>query len=843
MKKKEVVGLVASLALMILLLIPYPIPLSPYRLLTLTDPASGVWVNAVIAKLPAEKKVVMPGLTSQVIIVIDRYGVPHIFADSDKDLAFAIGYMHANDRLWQMDLQRRLVEGRLSEIFGSIAYDVDVFQRIIGLHRGAEACLQLIKAKHPELYELLEAYCSGVNKAIEEMKAGKGLPVEFKLLGYEPEPWTPLNVFEIARLIAWGLTGTFADIELYLLYSRLGDKVWELIPLDRYLETYIVKPGYKVIIGNYSELAGRRVALPVHMNSEDVMSILEWKRSVDAWMPPIIDAFASNNWVISGALTDTGKPILCNDPHLQLTVPPVWYELHYTVRSGGELFIVRGVTFPGIPLVVIGSNQYVGWGFTNVMADQIDFYYYEWANETHYWYKGELRKIDQRKEVIKVKTDGGYEERLIYINFTVHGPLIERGGARFAMRWIGHEGTTEAVAIWKYSRARNISEFFDAMNYFQTPPQNHVVADIYGNIGWRACGRYPNRTYPNGTNAVALNPLLPRLPINGSALDVVEWNEEDWIEPWEAPQLLNPPWGYVVTANNKLASVGDYPLIYDVAWTFADYYRAFRITERIEDIIRSGRKITMNDMRSIQNDVQFVLARNLTQLLVSVADEEIRSILKAWNYEMSIDSPAAAIFITWYKYFKMYTFIDELEEKGLRDYWDRVPDSTLEYLVLYNPKSKWFDDVTTKGLVEDAVDIAKRALNATIEELKGIFKTDDPHKWRLGELHKLRAEHQLGTVFRGLSYPAWEAPGWSDCVNNIAKGGGHGPSWRMILNFANLNDSLCVIPGGQSGNPFSEWYYDQLKMWLDGEYKAMRFPAKSEDVKDAVCRIILTPTG
>ncbi|MEM2534167.1 MAG: penicillin acylase family protein, partial [Candidatus Nezhaarchaeales archaeon] len=236
MKRKEVVGLVVSLVLLVLLLVPYSIPLSPYRLLTLTDPTSGVWVNAVVAKLPADKRVVIPGLTSQVIIVIDRYGVPHIFADSDKDLAFAIGYIHANDRLWQMDLQRRLVEGRLSEIFGSIAYDVDLFQRIIGLHRGAEASLQLIKAKHPELYELLEAYCSGVNKAIEEMKASKGLPVEFKLLGYEPEPWTPLNVFEIARLIAWGLTGTFADIELYLLYSRLGDKVWELIPLDRYLE-------------------------------------------------------------------------------------------------------------------------------------------------------------------------------------------------------------------------------------------------------------------------------------------------------------------------------------------------------------------------------------------------------------------------------------------------------------------------------------------------------------------------------------------------------------------------------------------------------------------------------
>ena len=205
------------------------------------------------------------------------------------------------------------------------------------------------------------------------------------------------------------------------------------------------------------------------VNEEGILSILEWKEKADLWIPPITEPFASNNWVISGNLTDTGKPFLCNDPHMALTVPPVWYEIHYVVESNGEVFNVRGVTIPGIPLVIIGSNQYVGWGVTVVGADQADFYYYKWENETHYWYKGRLLRVKQVDDVIKVRTGGGFKEVHILINFTVHGPLVMSGGEKFALHWIGHQATTESYALWGLAHAHNITEFSQVFGLLSDP--------------------------------------------------------------------------------------------------------------------------------------------------------------------------------------------------------------------------------------------------------------------------------------------------------------------------------------------------------------------------------------
>ncbi len=855
--RRELIGLVVSFAILVLLLFPYPVALSPFSLYSLVDPMSGVWINALTAKVPAEEKIVLPGIDHEVIVVFDKYGVPHFFAESEKDLAYAIGYIHARDRLWQMDFLRRVVEGRLTEIFGNISgvYESDLLFRIVGLKRGAYECEKLLKEKFPDLYELLEAYSEGVNRAIEDMKLSKTLPIEFKLLRYEPEPWTPLNSLEIGRIIGWGLTGTFADLYLYLILQKFGiNDTLQLMPIDRYKEVYIVKPGYKVTLGNVTKpkaISNMELHLP-DFDEKAVEELLEWKRKTDIWFLPIKEAFASNNWVISGFYTNTGKPLLCNDPHLSLTVPPVWYEVHYVVKSGDEIFNVRGVTFPGIPIVIIGSNQYVGWGFTNVMADQIDFYYYVWKNDTHYWYKDAWHKIRQVKEVFRIKTDAGFVEKVIYINFTVHGPLLEMKidgkRYRFAVRWMGQNATTEAYALWKYAHAHDIYEFLSYTNYFQMPPQNHVFADIYGNIGWRACGRYPNRTFPNGTNAVQFNPLIPRLPINGSDPNVIEWNDSDWIEPWEAPQLINPPWGYIVTANNKAANVSDYPYIYDIAWTWADYYRASRIQELINETINEKGYVTIEDMMRIQNDVLLVLARSLKEFLADVAGrygyENIKNLIENWDCRMTINSTAATIFVVWYDYYKNFTFSDEFREKfeskDLQNLWMELPDNTLEHFTLTNKSWKWFNDVGTKER-ENATTIAGKALKAAIEYLKKYFGTDDINEWKFGKLHKLNAQHAMGSTLKWLNYPNWEALGWSNCVNNIGRNADHGPSWREILDFSDLNNSRCIIPGGQSGNPFSEHYYDQLRMWLDGEYKKMSFPATPEEVEDAESIIHFVP--
>jgi len=876
--KKSIVGLALTVILIAVLLMPLPSLYMPSYLISLSDPLTGVWGSVYTARYPAQGRVVFPGLKDKVVVVIDNYGVPYVFAKSEHDLAYALGYLHARDRLFQMDLQRRLVDGRLSEVLGEAAYETDLFYRTAGLYRGAQKSLKLLQSVakgekidyYPQLdvapirddakrlLELLSAYSEGVNAAIEEMKRNNALPIEFKLLGYAPEEWTPLDCLKIGRLVAWGLTGTFVDLELYLIYSGLvakyGNEVGtqlflEVLPIDRPIDHFIVPEGEQFL--HPVDPTDPPVAGSLKCNA--VAELLEWYSRASSMLTPIRSAFASNNWVVGGELTDTGMPILCNDPHLSLTVPPVWYEVHYVVEGPGEAINARGVTFPGIGLIIIGCTQYVGWGFTNVMADHMDFYYYKWNDKGQYLYKGSWRDVEKVEEVIVVRTAGGYEKRRVTLNFTVHGPVIERGGERFAVCWMGERyGSLEALALYKYAHAKDAREFLKYTYYFQMPPQNHVFADVYGNFGWRAAGWYPNRTYPNGARAIDVSrpetALIPRLPINGSSEDVVEWNVNDWIDANEAPTLWNPKQGYVVTANNRLVG-REYPYTYDLAWTFADYYRAFRIDQLIRDIARKG-KITVEDMKRVQNDVFFVPAEvfipEIEKALKGVTDEKLLkalSHLKNWNRLMFPDLVAPTIFVEWLQAFKNMTFADEFLEinatvdgfkitRGqLRELVQEIPTSSLEAMVRLNPSSKWFDDVFTPE-VEDAYAIIRKSFEVAIRMLEKELG-GDMDNWKLGRIHKLSAKHVLGGVFGWLNYPAWEAWGWSDCVNNIGAAGTHGPSWREILNFKDLDESLCVIPGGQSGNPFSEHYYDQLRMWLDGKYKQMSFPWAPGQVEGA----------
>jgi len=882
--KRGVIGLILAVVLTVAFLIPFPGMFSPSTLMSMTDPLAGIWGSAYTAKYPSRGKIVMPGLENNVTVIIDGYGVPHIFAKSEIDVAYVLGYLHAHDRLFQMDLQRRLVEGRLSEVLGEAAYQTDVLYRILGLYRGAQKSLELLeniskgeKASHypqmdvtlikddaKKLLDMLDAYSKGVNFAIEEMEKENALPLEFKLLGYKPEPWTPLNILEIGRLISWGLTGTFADLELYLVYQGLVGKygvengtklLLELLPIDRSTDHFIVPENESCIhTVNPADPSKTFSSSTVNVETQGINELLKWVKETSPLLTPIRSMFASNNWVVGGNLTETRKPILCNDPHLQLVVPSVWYEVHYVVKSpDGEFINARGVTFPGIGLIIIGCTQYVGWGFTNVMADQMDFYYYKWNDKGQYLYKGSWKDVKTVNEEILVKANNGYEKRTITLNFTVHGPIIERKGTKFAICWMGEKyGSLESLALLKYVHAKNATEFLKATYYFHTPPQNHAFADIYGNFGWRAVGWYPNRTYPNGTMAIdpskPLTALTPRLPINGSSENVIEWNVNDWIDANEAPTLWNPKQGYVVTANNRLANK-TYPYIYDVAWTFADYYRAYRIDYLIRECIKEKGYVTIEDMKKIQNDVFYVPAAKLVpeieNTLSGVTDEKVQealNILKEWNYSMLPDLVAPTIFAKWLSIFKNMTLADEfielnktvsgftISKSELEDLVESIPTSILEAYVKLEPNSHWFDNVFTDE-TENAATIIRESFEKTIELLENEFG-EDTSNWKFSKIHKLHAEHPFGSVFSWLNYPEWEAWGWSQCVNNIGASGKSGPSWREILNFKDLNQSLCIIPGGQSGNPFSEHYYDQLRMWLDGEYKQMSFPASPSEVED-----------
>jgi penicillin amidase len=876
--KKELTGLVIASVIVVAFLAPIPGLYSPSSLLGLSNPTTGVWGSIDSSMYPEHDTVMIPGMEHNASVLIDAYGVPHIFTQSEKDLAYVTGYLHGHDRLFQMDIQRRLVEGRLSEVLGPITYNIDTLYRTLGLDRGASKITEvlmnisqgkpityfpqldvsLVGTDAANLLSLAQAYCDGVNYEIQRMQSSGSLPIEFKLLQYGPEPWTLQNVFETDRLITWGLTGGFNDLYLYQIQQGLVGKyglangtkyLLEYYPIDREIDHFIVPEGENISHPVLPSDPPESSSIVQQAKSFNGLSqLLSWVNQVSLFTSSLTDVIGSNNWVVGGNLTTTGKPILCNDPHLQLSVPPVWYEVQYVTNSGSGMINARGFTFPGIGFIVIGSNQYVGWGVTNVGADQIDFYYYNWNDAGQYWYKGSWRNAQQETQQILVKGDGGAQVHTFVLNYTVHGPILEQAGGKFAMTWMGERyGSTEAIAIYKYIHAKNANDFLKATYYWQQPPQNHVFADIYGNIGYRPAGWYVNRTYVDGSMAInASNPvtaLINRLPINGSSPNVVEWNTNDWIDPNEVPTLWNPKAGYVVTANNRITNK-TYPYIYDLAWTFADYYRAYRIDSLINQTITANGKISPVDMMRIQNDALFVPASThvpkILQAYTGGASGDVQNglnYLSGWNYTMLPDLVGPLIFTEWLPIFKNMTFADEfidinqtvpgffISRSDLNNIIDSLPTSSIETLALLDPSNHWFNNVLTHT-TQNATEVIRSSFDRTIEVMKTKYGSD-MSQWKFSVGHSLQIDHQLLGMF---DYPHMAARGWSDCVDAIGSTGDVGPSMREILNFANLNQSFCVLPGGQSGSPFSLHYYDQLNMWVSGQYKSMSFPATRDEV-------------
>lgn len=785
---------------------------SVYRFI---DPAHGIWTDISRVDHSGVKTLIIKGLKSEVKVVWDKWGVPHIYASNEEDLFFAYGYVQALERLWQMDLIRRLASGRLSEILGNTTLESDIFYRTIGLSRAAEVSLE---ACDQEILKILECYSNGVNAAILDLKKADRLPLEFKLLGYVPERWSPRDVLLVDKLIGWGLTGDFYDIEFLKVVKAFGwEKADELFPLKPEKVVHIY-PGESYVEVPPSSLEG-------------LNEILRWKSEADKWTKMIVgDLFASNNWAVDGSLTASGKPILCNDPHLAHVVPPTWFEAHLVVVKDGEVSLnVRGVSFPGVPVIVIGANQYLAWGFTNVGADVIDFYYYVWSDDGRkYWYVNHWEDVTTKVEEIRVK---GSESKILCLNFTRHGVLIERNDVKFAMRWAGAGATLEPKAIYLYNKAKSLDEFIEAMKYFHVPAQNHMIADIYGNIAWFANGRYPIRGNVSSANML-------RVPFNGSRADG-EWI--GWVEPpWMVPYKINPECHYLVTANNNPVP-DDYP--YWLGWTWAPRYRAERILELLKD--RSN--LTVEDMKEIQYDVYLILGRELTPILLSAfktkPEDELASqaldILASWDYRMTVDQVAPTIFAVWVSRFREETFGDEYEKAGLD-----APYPTYETLEVMAKagNATWFDDVNT-SVVESRDDIIRRSFLNAISELREKLG-DNISDWTWGSVHKLKIDHALGVAVDWLNYPRLPVNGWRDTVNPA--GGyevSHGASWRMIIDLSDINSSFCIIPGGESGNPFSPNYDSQLELWVSGEYKRFSIPVNPDEVEDMVGSLILTPGG
>lgn len=725
------------------------------------------------------------GLGDPVEVVRDRWGIPHLFARSSRALFLAQGFVHAQDRLWQMELNRRTASGRLAEIFGEAALPTDRFLRTIGLRRVAEAHLGAVS---PQTKQNLDAYAAGVNAFIAGARGR--LPIEFTLLGFAPEPWTPADSLAYGKLMAWVLGGDWrVEILRQQLLERFGDGA-----LERLL------PGYPsdapVITGGwYLPGMGLR-SLP---------------------------GIGSNNWVVAGNRAETGSPLLANDPHLESQMPSIWYLMHL---NGGPYDVV-GATFPGVPGVIVGHNRDIAWGVTNANPDVQDLYIERFHPEdpARYLHKGQWIPATVVRETIKVK--GRNEPAVEIVRVTRHGPILNnvvRGlHAPLALRWTALESSTIIESVDGVNRASTWDEFRQALRAWDAPSQNFVFAHRNGEIGYQMPGRIPVRA--KGTGAV---------PVPGWTGEH-EWT--GWL-PFEALPSAHGRDGFLLTANNRIAPPG-YPHFLGRDWDVG--YRARRINELLSEGTQS-----VETFKRIHSDVTSLPGRAMVEALrpVRILDPALQPVfaeLLQWDGVLSASSRPAAVYEALLDALVKEVFRTPLDEAVFGRYLRQYEGAVQTVLALLrDPSSGWW-----RGSRDRLVETALRDAVRTLEGQLGPKREG----WRWGRLHQPTFVHPIGRI-KSL---AWifnttppEVGGDAFTVNNSA----FNPeepfrqvvvaSYRQILDPADWDRSLVIHTTGQSGLPFHRHYRDFAALWARGEYVPLLFSRqKIEDA--AVGRLVLAP--
>ncbi|RME43658.1 MAG: penicillin acylase family protein, partial [Chloroflexi bacterium] len=733
----------------------------------------------------------LDSLIGEVEITRDRWGIPHIYADTARDLFFAQGFVHAQDRLWQMDFQRRLVAGRLSEVLGSTTLELDRWMRVLGLRRQVEAELQVLS---DEARRALEAYAQGVNRLIETSPA---LPVEFSLLRYEPEPWTPADSLSWAKMMAFGLSNNWdTEIIRARLIDRLGPERASLLEGKYPAENPVIVPDV-----DYAMLGE---------------SALQRQARADAFSG---DLGASNSWVVDGTRTTTGKPLLANDPHLLMRIPGIWYENHLV----GAGYNVTGASLPGVPAVLIGHNERIAWGLTAGLADVQDLYLERFHPDDPHLYQvnGEWRMAEVRREEIRVR--GRRRPVVEEVVVTRHGPIITGLAPEetqpLALRWTGYDvdaGSTDA--FMRLNRARNWEEALEALAHHTVPVLNVVYADVDGNIGYQLAGKLPIRRKGDG-----------RVPVPGWT-DEYEW--DGYLPLDELPRAYNPESGFIVTANNKPVP-DDYPHP-----LYGDWRPGFR-ARRIVQLIQARRQHDRESFQAIQADQMSIpmqrLARRLAQLKLDDPQlEAAQADVAYWDGVMSPNAIGATLAYTTMVHFRSMLFADELGPvaelylgKGFQRLLHPISGMASRSIevalaILDNPDSDWLAgrslDELLRSSFQAAVDQLKQELGPNMSD------------WQWGRVNRLRLLHPLGIV-PGLArllnrgpYPAGGDPFtiWPNATRlQPYYDDFHSASYRMIVDLADLERSVAVCPPGQSGHPGSPHYADQLPDWLAGRHRPM----------------------
>lgn len=731
-------------------------------------------------------------------VTYDDDHVPHIEADDEEAAYFAVGYTQAADRLFEMDLFRRRMRGTLSAAVGEQTVESDVFHAKMDFLGGARASARALEGTPTE--RMTEAFADGVNAYIETGP----LPLEFGLLDYEPKGWTVVDSLLVGAQVSWGLTGSFNTLRRAILRETLGTERYnELYPPQLDHDYPIIREGQTrgEIHGMATEGTNERLRA---IDSTGIASARVGD-AVDAglmnWLtehepPPFL---GSNSWVVSGEHAESGKPIVCNDPHLILMVPPVWYEQHV---NAGDVN-VRGVSFPGIPFVIIGENDHGAWGFTNTGADVVDLYTYRTNDDrTQYRYDGEWREMDSEKRTVEV---AGGKNRTVEVKQTVHGAFIDREIAgetqHVGVAWTGMTETRESAAIYEFSKSTNMQEFKTALEKFDVPTQNAVYADRDGNTLYYTTGKIPIRTVDGEVvrGDRVFDGSTGEAEWEGfTAFDESSW--EGFIPFDEKPGVINPD--YIGTANQRLLDDPKYP----IGQEHASPFRGQRVYERLDQAIARGTTIDREFMKSLQRDSVDIRARMLVPAILDARDEMSADVraradeLEQWEFHMKRDSKAALVFAHFYDAFRELTWADDYEEMGLED-------------------SFWPQDWTLVTLPADHEFFGGDRATVIAQAMKKAVETIEEAGWETyGDYNRTAIDHPFGGQVGALNYPRYPTDGSPFTVMNFRKEDGGGSSWRMVAPMGDA-ESVGVMPGGQDGSYFSSHYHDQLKLWADGDYR------------------------
>jgi penicillin amidase len=755
-------------------------------------------------------QIVLSGLDHPVQILRDPYAMPHIVAQSESDLYFAVGYAQAQDRLWQMDLLRRVTQGRLSELFGEGLVDVDLMMRAL---RIPDKSRLMMAELVPEMTLALQRFCDGVNAY--RIQVQDRLPPEFTILGYAPEPWKPLHCANLVGYMAWDLTvPNRLEAVLHKIRQQVTNSQFrQLLPRVGLQPTTV-----------YPRLSGK-------MDEMDLKTVLaDQGRVLENLGVAVFNG--SNNWAVSGAKSVTGKPILANDMHLGLNAPGLWYPMHQAVKDGLN---VTGVVLPGQPFVICGHNDRMAWGMTNVKVDALDFYLEKINpdNPEEYAFNGAFTPFTVRKETIRVKGGKRVEKQL---RFTHRGPVFSAfkkiNDQTITMKWIGNEYSNEVRSIYLLNRAGNWEAFKDALKTFVSVSQNVNYADVDGNIGMYCAAGVPIRRKGNG---IAISP---------------GWTDEyDWqgLVPFEQlPHVYNPPKGFVSSANNKSAPDA-YP--YPISHWYALNYRI----DRIREMLTRKQTLSIEDFSAMHGDVQSVMARmfmpffleriSRAQGLTPIQGKALR-LLKGWDGHMGKQSAAAAVFEVMYVNLVKGLIADELGEELYEEFARTgMLHRYFTRNVVTDGRSDWSDDVSTAGTTETLDQAVVKSFTTAVAFLTERLG-ESPDQWEWGRLHQLGFQHPLGRVkildfIFGFNTPPRPVGGSFHTVCppvyrvstpfEVIQGASH----RHIYSAGNWDDSLSVLPTGTSGIPASDHYRDQTDLYMENRYHRDVF---SMDQVEAVAR-------